>query len=64
MAIAIQGTYMQRGNREAKPALTFVLDSTSDKTDLPAAPVGSVAYTADLAHIYIYSPSGSWEEAS
>ncbi len=64
MALALMGTYMQRGNREAKPAQAYVLDSTSDKTDLPAAPVGSVAFTADLAHVYVYSPSGSWEEAS
>ena len=63
MAIEMQGTYMQRGNREAKPAQTFVLDSAADKANLPAAPVGSAAYTADLAHIYIYSPAGTWVEA-
>lgn len=63
MAFEMQGTYMARGNREAIPAQTFVLDSSSDAADLPVAPVGSVAYTADLAHIYVYSPSGTWTEA-
>ena len=51
----------------------YVMDSESDKANLPgltansngeiSAP-GSVAYTADMAHSYVLSPSGSWTEVS
>lgn len=41
----------------------LVMDSTSDFDNLPTyyAP-GSVAYTADGAHLYILSPSKVWTE--
>lgn len=35
----------------------------ADSSDLPdAAEIGSIAYTADLAHIWMMDLDGSWKE--
>ena len=46
--------------------VTYQLDSASDISDPPAdtahAAPGSVAYTPDLAHIYMKANDGTWTE--
>ena len=51
-----------------KPRLEFVIENASDLTELTNNPpfeisVGSMAYTPDLNHIYIYAgPATGWVE--